>query len=347
MNMHSAIASVFEEDIQFRLSDGTFIEGSIFIGETPFLPVELLREDTDAYRVEFGRWLNDWLTNQEDRRERILKLHGNSKRYTDLRQAVAQGQVVPFVGSGMSVPSGLPQWSDLLRRIRKFTKVRTAKLEALISNSAFEEAADLLAAGTNANLLNERVEHDLRTEDSGVISGAIRLLPAIFRDLVITTNLDDVLEKHYAHCNQQFTHVLAGHDVSRYRQIKSRTERFLLKLHGDCRRSDTRVLLTAEYERAYGNGSVISDELTLLYRFNHLLFLGCSLGPDRTVKLVEQVARADKNMPRHYALLALPSRASLRIEKESILTAAGIYPIWYDGSHDEAIMALLAGLLEE
>jgi len=193
--MYPGLRSFFEEQIRFRLSDGTPIEGSVFIGETEFLPVESLKEDPDAYRTEFGIWLNEvWLPEQAELRKDILSLHANEKRYLDLLSATRRGQVVPFVGSGMSVPSGLPTWSDLLRKIKSFAKVDPEDLEKLLSISSFEKAADLLARGTNSRLLDERIEHDLRIDDPSCIDGSVRLLPAVFPNLVITTNLDDVLE---------------------------------------------------------------------------------------------------------------------------------------------------------
>jgi hypothetical protein len=344
--MHEALKSFFEEQIAFRLQDDTAVEGSVYIGETEFLPVETLRDDKDAYQAEFNAWLDEmWIPEQLERRNQILTLHANAKRYADLRDAVARRQVVPLIGSGMSSPSGLPTWSDLLRAIRAFTKIDPAVLEGLLMASAFEEAADLIASATSANLLNERIEHELRIDNPAVLGGAVRLLPAMFPDLVITTNLDDVLEQHYRRCGVEFNEVLSGQDIARYRGMKTPTRRFLLKLHGDCRRAETRVLRKGEYEAAYALGSVVREELALLYRTNHLLFLGCSLGPDRTVGLIAEVAASDKSMPKHFALLPLPESDPVRVDRENFLCERGIYAIWYDGAPDESIRALLAGLL--
>lgn len=345
--MHPALKIIFEEQVEFSLENGMPIDGSVFIGGTEFLPVETLREDPDAYKTEFNAWLvNIWIPETKERRDQLLMLHGNSKRYADLREAVARRQVIPLVGSGMSAPSGCPTWSELLRKIREFTRVDVAKIEGLLNASAFEEAADLLALGTNPNLLNERVEHDLRIDDPEIIDGAVRLLPAIFSNLVITTNLDDVLERLYDRCERSFAHVLAGKEIARFRQLKNPNSCFLLKLHGDCRRPDTRVLLSAEYEKAYAPGEINREELALVYRSNNLLFMGCSLGPDRTVQLVGDVAKSDKNMPKHYAFLALPDSDALRVERENFLSERGIYPIWYEGDRNESITALLSGLFD-
>ena len=110
-----ALEVIFEEELYFRLSDGTPIEGSVFLGETELLPVELLREDPDAYSTEFDAWQSDvWIPRQSERREEILALHANAKRYLELQQAAERRQVVPFVGSGMSASSGLPIWSEVV-----------------------------------------------------------------------------------------------------------------------------------------------------------------------------------------------------------------------------------------
>ena len=39
--MEPALRAFFEEQVQFRLADGTEVEGGVFIGSTEFLPVEL------------------------------------------------------------------------------------------------------------------------------------------------------------------------------------------------------------------------------------------------------------------------------------------------------------------
>jgi hypothetical protein len=343
--MQAAFRGYFEEQVQFRLRDGAPVEGSIFIGSTEFLPVEILREDPDAYREEFDNWLNEvWKPEQRQRRDEILLLHGNKNRYADLREAIGRQQVVPFVGSGMSAPSGLPTWSDLLRRVRGFTACDPAELERLLRSSQFEEAADLISSATNPRLLAERVEHDLRIDDPSVIYGGVRLLSGLFPNLVITTNLDDVLEHLYRLNNQPFDYVLAGGELAQYRSLKSPTSRFLLKLHGDSRRATSRVLLSTEYNTTYAAGSQIREEIALLYRLNNLLFVGCSLGSDRTVRLVEEVAGSDAGMPKHFCFLALPGDDATRIARENFLTRRGIYPIWYSSPHDESVTALLDGL---
>jgi hypothetical protein len=225
-----------------------------------------------------------------------------------------------------------------------FTNCGPTDLECLLSQSQFEETADLIAASTNIRLLSERVEHELRIDDPRTIRGAVRLLPGLFPALAITTNLDQVLENLYAIYSQPFNHVLMGAELGRYRSLRSPNDRFLLKLHGDCGRMNGRVLLSSEYETTYGKAGIVREELALFYRHNHLLFVGCSLGHDRTVRVIGETAAADPNMPKHYGFLPQPHSDADRIDRENFLTQRGIYPIWYSLPHDEALIALLDGL---
>ena len=337
----------FEDQLRFRLPDGTEVE-SVSIGTAVFSPVELLKEFDTTYEQEFGYWLNEeWKPRQYDSREELLNYSGNRNRYIDLTKAVKRQQVVPFVGSGMSVPSGLPTWADFLMQTGEYAECDPLELDELIRHSSFEEAADLLSRSMNPTLFAERVEHNLRINDSSSINGSVCLLPSLFPDLVLTTNLDNVLEHLYQLCNVPFAHPLSGRKLADYQQLKNPAERFLIKLHGDHQDQEGRVLLSSEYDEAYAENSKVREVVALLYRQNSLLFLGCSLGPDRTVRLIHDVAGSGGNSPRHYAFLETPDCKTDRIARENFLTERGIFPIWYDLPHDEAIVALLDGLYSD
>lgn len=340
------LRSLFEVDLQFHLADGTPLDGSVWIGETEFSPLAVLNQDPVAYTEEFNRWFRMvWLPEMKDVREGAFQSRADSQRFEEVRAAVGRTTVVPFVGSGMSVPCGLPTWSQLLRKVRERTNVSAGKLARLIGAGQFEEAADLLAADHKKRLFDECIERELRFSDGTELTGPVRLVPLLFPRLVITTNLDEILELSFKLDENPPLIVLAGTEVARYREVKSEGQRILLKLHGDRKRADTRVLLKSEYEATYGPGGVAREELELLARNNHLLFLGCSLGPDRIVRLLEEVAGRDRHMPRHFAILKTPVDSRQRIQREEFLTRRGVFPIWYRGDYVQSITAMLAGLL--
>lgn len=334
---------IFEEQLRIVLSE----EGHAVIGESSFPPAVILGYDTTAYEAEFDIWLSEqWFPEQEQRLEAILTCHGNKKRFIDLCRAAENDQVIPFVGSGMSVPTGLLTWTDFLRSIRNFSKLAQEDLEHLLKASAYEEAVEKLMSTMPKRLFNERVEHDLRIDNPNSIKGCIRYLPTIFSSpVVLTTNLDDLLEQLYKANGCTFAHILAGSNLGQYRKLRSESESFLLKLHGDCRTSEGRVLSATEYHKAYAPDGAVFHELALMFGTKSLLFLGCSLMGDRTVRLIAEVAAGDQNMPKHYAFLLEPDDEQTRIEREHFLSERGIYPIWYRGDHDESIEALFVGIL--
>lgn len=339
------IEEIFEDSLRAAVNE----TGNIEFGnsDSEFTPVSILRSDPIAYQAEYRAWLNDvWLAENRMRLQRILAMHGNQKRFNDLCHSVAANNIIPMVGSGMSKACGLPMWREFLGQLCTYSGVSEQEIDALLDIGSYEEAVDLQAEQMGRPLFDERIEHDLRIEDPSMLSGAVRLLPEIFPSLVLTTNLDDVLELTYEASGRRFTHVLAGQDVERYRQLHAQGRPTLLKLHGDCRRDDGRVLGVAEYEQAYENGSPCREALSLVYRTRPLLWLGCSLTIDRTVKLVGEVAATDARIPRHFALLKLPSDNADRINRERDLSRRQIFPIWYDDDHDESIEAILVGILD-
>lgn len=336
------LRSIFEEQLELQKDDN----GNAVIGETIFSPVAILKADTDAYNDEFSKWMSErWLPEQQEVLERILEIHANQKRFKELCATLKNGELIPLVGSGMSVPTGLQPWSGFLRNICYHSSMPEETLEKLLSQWAFEEAAEQLAAAMPKRLFDERIEHDLRIEDASKICGAIMFLPELFGKLVLTTNLDDLLERMYERRRKGFDYILAGKKIGEYRKLKGESQRILLKLHGDCKVRDGRVLGKTEYDEAYANGSPVREELTTIYRTHSLLCLGCSLNPDRTVGLLAEVAGMDPGMPKHYAFLQQPENDGDLRQREHFLTERDVFPIWYRGDHDESIQSLFVGML--
>ncbi len=336
------LRDIFEAQLRIDIDP----EGNAVIGETKFSPVEILSADEEAYRDEQNKWLSGtWLPAQLELLETILKVRANRDRFADLCGAIERRQVAPFVGSGMSVGSGLETWYDFLFTVRRYSKISETDLSATIHIQGYEEAADLLIANMPPRLFDERIEHELRIDGFERITGAVRFLPRLFSELILTTNLDDLLETLYRESGKPFGSVLIGDGIVHHRQHLRRTDSVLLKLHGDCRQRGGRVLGRNEYDAAYGAQGIVRNVLKDTYRTWSLLCLGCSLGTDRTVELIAEVAATDPNAPKHYAFLKLPITETEQRDREYFLIERGIFPIWYEGEHDECIQALLVGLL--
>ncbi len=340
-----SVKAIFEGSLHAEVnSDGNVEFGN---SDASFAPADILKSDVVIYSAEYRAWLNDsWLPKNRLGLEKILKLHSNRKRFADLCGAVAGKNIVPMIGSGMSKASGFSTWREFLHQLRTDSELTPEAVDAFLDAGQYEEAVDALATDMGRPLFDERVEHGLRVENTADVFGPVRLLPELFPNLLLTTNLDDVLEHVYESSGQKLFEVLSGRDIERYRRVQSQGRSTLLKLHGDCRRSEGRVLGTAEYDGAYAPGAACCESLALIYRTRPLLWLGCSLTVDRTVKLVGQVVGEDGGAPRHFAFLPLPKEETTRVLREKELTQRHIFPIWYDGDHDDSIEALLVGLMD-
>lgn len=345
--MPNILHTLFEEQLKFRQADGTEIDGSVFLGSTEFTPLEIINHESEVFNKEFGIWYNEsWREEQFEIRQEILEIHSNKTRYADLKRLVEKSKVVPFVGSGLSAETGLPTWSDLLRTVAKYTRCDLAEINHILDEGRYEDAADKLASSANVRLFRERIEHELRINDDTTILGGIRFLPNIFSSVVITTNLDRILEAVYESADKKFEHKLSGLEIGQFRELRSDDDLILLKLHGDIIKTQTQVLTSAQYDHAYELSSTVRKELSLVYSNYSLLFLGCSLSNDRTIGLIEKIARTDENMPKHYCFAHHPKTDADWLEREHFLTERGIYPIWYKSSHDTSITALLDGLTD-
>jgi hypothetical protein len=154
------------------------------------------------------------------------------------------------------------------------------------------------------------------------------------------------LERVYEEQDQAFDSTLFGEEIAYYRRDRAVSKSMLLKLHGDCRRREGRILSKTEYDGAYANGEgLVAEELSLIYRTRPLLCLGCSLDSDRTVELIGKVAMLDGSVPKHFAFLPLPEAEGEQMRREHFLVERRIFPIWYDRYHDDNITALLVGLM--
>ena len=336
---------------QFESEIEPFIQGDVVqVGRFGYTGADILKlAGENAYKQAFGDWVwEEWLPNRRDRKDELLKLNSNGTRFHELKKFIANGGAIPFVGSGMSAPTGMPTWERFLRDTCKRTKGFTVKqLEACLSAGNFEEAASSIFGAMPPRLFNECFESNFTIQPGQMIDGAVRLLPLLFESIVITTNFDAVLEDVYTEGDRTFQAILHGMDIGDFRKKNVLGSRCLLKLHGNYNATQGRVLLKDEYDGFYQPASSGREELSLIFRRGGLVFLGCSLWQDRTMALLKEVADTDKNMPRHYAFLQRPKTTRMIVEREHFLTERNIFPIWYDGDHGTDVEALLVGLMED
>ena len=270
-----------------------------------------------------------------------------------LRQIQSPMGIIPFIGAGMSVSFGFPTWKDFL-----LTQAGLADLKeevgTLLTDWKYEEAAETLRTVRGDLRFNDTLagcfDRDLTIADTA--HAALARVPFLSTGPVITTNFDTVLEHIFQRAGRPFDRVILGRRVDDAPSQLALNRRLLVKLHGECAFPQDRVLTLSEYAAAYGaaeegliNLSLpLPNLLKIVIESRPLLFLGCSLANDRTMRVVNAVARGFGTIA-HYAIIPLPRLPAELLVRDRFLADHGIRPIWYPAGQHDAVAALLDHLI--
>ena len=253
-----------------------------------------------------------------------------------LTQQLMGGVVVPFVGAGLSHDYKYPLWSQFLAETAKDYRVE-ADIQSLLDAEDFEKAAELLHTTMgDGNFTKLVVRKFGKTPSTPLPTGtAASILPRLTRGAIITTNYDTVLERVFQQADASFDKVVPGASVDK--AIRALHGHSLIKLHGDATDPEDRVLTQEDYEKFYGKLRTRSQkplprvlERVFLYP---ILFLGCSLNIDRSLKVLKLTSDHNPDIP-HFAIAEAPKDRSELIERHRTLGNHGISVVWYPkGAH--------------
>ena len=321
-------------------------DGRIFIGGKHWAPEDVLSQiSEDTYKEVFDGWIDMRKEDLIQIADDILDEFEQRERFERLKQSFDKKSVVPFVGAGISQPSGYPLWTPFLKKLVQHTDISIEALEARLIVGEYEEAAQDLADELGP-AFSERIESAFG--DKKEIKGVIQLLPKLFDCPIVTTNYDSLLKRCYDIQNLHFDEVISGHQATEISRFLASGDRVLVKLHGTAMSGLGRILTLGEYQANYEQNGVIGTVISA-FCSKTLLFIGCSLSVDRTIKAIEAYVndKGHDNVPRHYAFLKAPPTQEAMNEKSRVLADANIFPIWYSGGdHDQAVEALLQKLDE-
>jgi len=143
---------------EFEASIEPFIEdGVVRVGRFAYTVADILSFAGDeAYQQALGDWIwEEWVPFRRERANQILEFGSNSRRFSELKTMIESGGAIPFVGSGMSVPTGMPTWGAFLRETcASAIGLTVADLETCLAAGEYEEAASRILDGMNPRLFN-------------------------------------------------------------------------------------------------------------------------------------------------------------------------------------------------
>lgn len=279
----------------------------------------------------------------------------NQSVYDDLKKAYQGGNVLPFVGAGLSVFCGYQSWPNVLRELAKFLydgdrrieiEKKIAAGELLEAAQEIQDAYPRILTELQKIISYEKIE---KCGEETWYASAAYSLPYLFpNSLVLTTNFDRVLEEVYGKCRHGFGNVITPYEPALLTQARQNNSHCLFKLHGDigpevCDIAKL-VFTRKQYDVAYAKDGALMKELPLWFQNKKLLFLGCSLAMDKTMEVLQQVT-ADNPGLAHFAIL--PCRSGDVERRCTEMGKLGISAIFYPESCHEAVRVILERLLEE
>lgn len=214
-----------------------------------------------------GSPVDRWSALSDEKREKA----------TDLARMARSGQLTPFMGSGISVTSGLPDWRTLLENLR----AKQGEL-ADIAKNAFSKLSTLDQADLLATVMKDGLKQAVAEQ---TIANTMGLPPLLLAALpvqeAVTLNYDTLFEKARASQGTPLTVIPDG-------RAEAGTT-WLLKLHGSTDRQQDIVLTRQDYLAYASSRSALSSLATAMLMTRHLLFVGFGFADDHFHQLLHDV----------------------------------------------------------
>jgi hypothetical protein len=243
-----------------------------------------------GYDVIIACWhRSDYAALQNQRRKSgigssaLPELKGEAQRLGRLARA---GNLVLFLGAGVSQPAGLPSWARLIQHLAKESSSYADKVHEL-SQIQPTDAASLLEKDLGAPRFHEILRAHL-SEKAHPLGHA--LLASLRTMETITTNFDTLYEQA---CLPAFAHPLR----TLPREAAKPGEPWLLKMHGDIN-SQTWVLTREAYLLFDAYWRPLASMVQAAMMTRHMLFIGFSLTDENFIRLGHDVSLLLKRMGR-------------------------------------------------
>lgn len=200
-----------------------------------------------------------------------------------IAEDIKQHNVVLFVGAGLSIDAGLPNWTELIRplAVQLGTSLPPSKyltyIHLLQTAEAFEQA-------NGRHTLIRRIRDALFVPGIKPTRSHLLISAMQASGTVITTNYDRLIEIAYGSLAQSYTVVATDSDLSFWDEHSAR----VIKLRGDIDRFDL-VVTQSDYDTYSLKNPLLCEGLRQLFLTKSLVFLGYSLSDPDIHALLSQL----------------------------------------------------------
>lgn len=209
----------------------------------------------------------------------------------ELAETARDGRLVPFMGAGVSVSAGAPNWSQLLESLADAARLGTSEKAALKKLSNLDQADVLRSYFTDAfpksseTVFGKAVADAVDVKKYGLAPSLLACLPS---NGAITLNYDSLFETASADAGSPRT-VIPGDPPDD--QVAA-SQKWLLKLHGSADKPESIVLTRDDYLGYSATREALSALVKAHLITHHLLFVGFGLADDHFHEIIHDVRRA-------------------------------------------------------
>jgi hypothetical protein len=212
------------------------------------------------------------------------------KKSSELAGACNLGQLVPFLGSGISKAAGAPSWQALLDEM--FIEVRSddeSDLDAFHKLDIRDQASLLKRFYDDEKKYLKAITDRVGRERHSLSHG---LLASLETKENVTTNYDDLFERACSAPDSDLA-VLPYEPVER-----NRAHRWLLKLHGSLSRPTDIVITRDDYLGLPNRAGALFGLVQAMLLTRHMFFVGYSLSDESFHKVLHEVRMAQRGSDR-------------------------------------------------
>lgn len=275
-----------------------------------------------------------------------------------LKQVLAREDTVLFIGSGISMWSGLPSWAGIVEELAQFLESAGANANLVRAEA---QKGDLLQAASYGfdKLTKQQIGEFIRAacrygvaKPHEIHRKIVSLGPRCF----VTTNYDDLIEESLRKWQQDRffrSPVTNRHLTETAEIIHARAIDFIFKPHGDAADSESIILTREQYRQLLPQGErqAALESLKMLLASRPVVYLGFGLRDPDFIYVRDILANTYKGGTRdHYAIMADVSDAEVDYWRRNY----GIHLISYPTTErpdktreHSALLSLLDDLLDK
>ncbi len=238
----------------------------------------------------------------------------------DLVSSYRDGNVILFVGAGISKNLGLPTWSELIDHIALELDYDPEIFKSLGNNRALSEYYRVKQGSIGP--LRSWMDTNWHSPSVNINESEIhKLITNSKFPIIYTTNYDRWLEKSFEHYGKKYTKIASVSDISKTREGVTQ----IIKFHGDFDNDESIVLDESSYYERLEFDTPLDIKLRSDVLGKSVLFIGYSLSDVNLRFLFYKLAKLWKSdtcggvQPRSYVFSHRPNPI-----QETILDQWGI-----------------------